>query len=95
MIKPHLVDLDQFKPRPPPQIIPSPKDIQSQTNFYMSIALIGVIILGCYFLYYKLRSKNQEKIKYQNEVLTLKKIRIRKLDYLLSSWRLLSNFFEI
>jgi len=73
MIKPQLVDLEQFKPKPPPIVMPSPKELQSSVNLYMNVVVVGVILVGCYFLYHKLRSKDQETIKYQNDVVQLSK----------------------
>jgi len=73
MIKPHLVNFAEFVPKSSPSIIKSPKDIQSSVNLYMNVVVIGVILLGCYFLYHKLRSKDQETIKYQNDVVQLSK----------------------
>ena len=73
MIKPHLVDLNQFKPKPPKPIIETPQEIQSKMNWYMNIVVIGVIILGCYFLYRKYKYKEVDKRKYNEDVIELAK----------------------
>ena len=73
MIKPHLVDLNQFKPKPPKPIIETPQEIQYKMNWYMNIALVGVILIGCYFLYHKYKNKEVEKRKYNEDVIELAK----------------------
>ena len=73
MIKPHLVDLNQFKPKPPKPIIETPQEIQSKKNWYMNIVVIGVIILGCYFLYRKYKYKELDKRRYNEDIIELAK----------------------
>ena len=73
MIKPHLVDLNQFKPKPPKPIIETPQEIQSKMNWYMNIVVIGVIILGCYILYRKYKFKELDKRRYNEDIIELAK----------------------
>ena len=73
MIKPHLVDLNQFKPKPPKPIIETPQEIQSKMNWYKNVALVGVILIGSYFLYHKYKNKEVEKRKYNEDVIELAK----------------------
>ena len=73
MIKPHLVDLNQFKPKPPKPIIETPQEIQYKMNWYMNVALVGDILIGCYALYYKYKYKVVDKRKYNEDVIELAK----------------------
>ena len=73
MIKPHLVDLNQFKPKPPKPIIETSQEIQSKMNWYMNVALVGVILIGCYFIYHKYKYKEVDKMKYNEDVIELAK----------------------
>jgi hypothetical protein len=71
MIRPQLIKLDEFTPRHIPPRPLTPQEIQSHTSLYMNIIVVGIIILGGCFLYYKLTSKDQEQRKYKDDVIEL------------------------
>jgi len=73
MIKPNLINLDEFTPKPISPKVPTLQEIQSYTNLYMNIIVVSIIILGCCFLYHKHTSKEQKQRKYQGDVIELSK----------------------
>jgi hypothetical protein len=75
MLRPKLTNFSDFIEKPKPVIPKTKKDVQSEINLYLNILLFMVIIIGCFYLYYRFKYKKvreeetKEKLTHFNNYL--------------------------